>query len=196
MTKGELKFMEVLIPDYYKHIKANPKSLLARVYGIYTVKMQGLKDIHLILMGNTLRWQNRADISRVYDLKGSTYSRHVKSEQSHKATVTLKDVNFIENLRELQEINLSRRQARELIETINSDTEMLCRHGIMDYSMLLGIENKFRVSDSSGFEKSESGRRQTKRSKLPDSELKRIARHLFTSPDGSQIFHFSIIDFL
>jgi hypothetical protein len=29
-------------------------------------------------MGNTLRWQNRADIARVYDLKGSTYGRRDK----------------------------------------------------------------------------------------------------------------------
>jgi hypothetical protein len=107
MTQTELVFMEKLIPDYYKHIKANPKSLLARVYGIYTVKMDGLKDTNLILMGNTLRWQNRADIARVYDLKGSEYSRKVKGEQSHKSTTTLKDINFIENNRELQEINLS-----------------------------------------------------------------------------------------
>jgi hypothetical protein len=73
---------------------------------------------------------------------------------------------------------------------------MLASHGIMDYSMLLGIENKFRVSDATGFEKSDSGRRQTIRSKLTEDELKRIARHIYTSPDGSQIFHFSIIDFL
>jgi hypothetical protein len=78
MRGDELEFMEKLIPDYYKHIKANPKSLLARVYGIYTIKIEGLQDTHLILMGNTLRWQNRADIARVYDLKGSTYGRRDK----------------------------------------------------------------------------------------------------------------------
>lgn len=97
MTKTELIFMEKFIPDYYKHIRDNPLSLLARVYGIYTVKMKGLKNIHLILMGNTLRWQNRADITKVYDLKGSLFSRTVKLEQSSKASTTLKDINFLNN---------------------------------------------------------------------------------------------------
>jgi 1-phosphatidylinositol-4-phosphate 5-kinase len=73
MSESELKFMEQLIPSYYLHLKEYPQSLLARVYGIYTLHMEGLKDIHIILMGNTLRWQNRADISKIYDLKGSTF---------------------------------------------------------------------------------------------------------------------------
>jgi len=73
MSESELKFMEKLIPSYYLHLKEYPQSLLARVYGIYTLNMEGLKDIHIILMGNTLRWQNRADISKIYDLKGSTF---------------------------------------------------------------------------------------------------------------------------
>jgi 1-phosphatidylinositol-4-phosphate 5-kinase len=97
MTDDELKLMEQILPDYYKHLKRYPQSLLARVYGIYSVSMKGYEKVNLILMGNTLRFQNRADISRVYDLKGSTFNRLVKTSTSSKPTTTLKDVNFIQN---------------------------------------------------------------------------------------------------
>lgn len=73
---------------------------------------------------------------------------------------------------------------------------MLANNGIMDYSMLLGIENRFHVADDLGLEESASGRKQSLRSQLPESELQRFKRHMFKSPDGTQIFHFSIIDFL
>lgn len=73
---------------------------------------------------------------------------------------------------------------------------MLCKHNIMDYSLLLGIENKYFVADDLGIVQAASGRKQTKRSKLPPSELKRIARHIYHSPDQNQTFHVSIIDFL
>jgi hypothetical protein len=107
MTESEKKFMEKILPDYYKHFKKYPKSLLARVYGIYTVKMQGYQMVNLILMGNTLKFQNRADIHRIYDLKGSTFNRFVKTDSTTKPTTTLKDVNFMNSSREFQEINLS-----------------------------------------------------------------------------------------
>jgi len=98
--------MEKILPDYYKHLKKCPNSLLARVYGVYTVEMTGYDKVNLILMGNTLRFQNRADISRIYDMKGSTHNRFVKTKQTTKASTTLKDMNFVENQHDFQEVNL------------------------------------------------------------------------------------------
>ena len=57
--------------------------------------MQDYQKVHLILMGNTLRFDNKNDISRIYDLKGSTYSREVKGRVSSGST--LKDQNFVKN---------------------------------------------------------------------------------------------------
>ena len=88
-------FMVKILPDYYKHFKKYPRSLIARVYGVYTVEMNGYEKVNLILMGNTLRFQNRADIFRIYDLKGSSFNRLVKTDVSTKPTTTLKDTNFI-----------------------------------------------------------------------------------------------------
>jgi hypothetical protein len=184
------------LPDYYKHLKKYPKSLIARIYGIYTVKKKGYHKVNLMLMGNTLRWQNSADKYRTYDLKGSTFDRFVKTDCTSNPNTTLKDVNFLNNQRELQEINLSEKQIRLLNQQIKRDTEWLAKHSIMDYSMLMAIENRYHVSDDLGLQESASGRRQTLRSKIAESEQLRFKRHMFKSPDGTQTFHFSIIDFL
>jgi hypothetical protein len=45
-----------------------------------------------------------------------------------------------------------------LNKQIKLDTEMLASHGIMDYSMLLGIENQFSIADEAGNVTNRSGR--------------------------------------
>ena len=104
-TDSELVLIQKILPKLHEHLKKNPKSLLSRIYGVYSVKMQDYQIVHLILMGNTLRFDNKNDISRIYDLKGSTFSRLVKGRTTHSST--LKDQNFVNNQHHVQEINLS-----------------------------------------------------------------------------------------
>jgi 1-phosphatidylinositol-5-phosphate 4-kinase len=155
--------------------------------------MKGYKPVNLILMGNTLRFQNRADISRVYDLKGSTFNRFTKWHSAQKATTTLKDVNFLHNQHDFQEVNLSNMRVRKLNHIIKRDSEFLASLNIMDYSLLLGIENRLSVSDS-GIKVLQSGRLASFRQ--DKTEMLHFKRHIFVSPDGEQTFYLSIIDFL
>lgn len=39
MTSSELTLFLRILPDYECHLKENPNSLLARIYGVYTVEM-------------------------------------------------------------------------------------------------------------------------------------------------------------
>ena len=80
----------------YSHFKKYPDSLLARIYGVYRVQMKNYDAVNLILMGNTLKFKNKDDIFRVYDLKGSRVARMVNTANA-KPTTTLKDLNFFEN---------------------------------------------------------------------------------------------------
>jgi len=77
MTKTEMKFIQTFLYELYKHFSANPSSLLARIYGVYTVKMKDYDEVHLILMGNCLKFEKKYDITRIYDLKGSKVKRYV-----------------------------------------------------------------------------------------------------------------------
>lgn len=62
MNKEELELLQRILPNLHKHLKQNPNSLISRIYGVYTVEMQDYEKVHLILMGNTLRFDNKNDI--------------------------------------------------------------------------------------------------------------------------------------
>lgn len=54
MVDSELKTFLSLFQHYEKHLEKSHNSLLARIYGIFTVKLEDLMPVNLILMGNTL----------------------------------------------------------------------------------------------------------------------------------------------
>lgn len=59
MTKKEKEFfLTKFAKPYFNHFEMNPSSLLARIYGIYTVKMKGHQEIHLMMLAHTLRIKN------------------------------------------------------------------------------------------------------------------------------------------
>ncbi len=96
MTKDELELIQKILPTIYKHFKKYPNSLLARIYGVYEVRMKNYEPVILLLMGNTLRFRRKEDIFKIYDLKGSRVARKVDTSDA-KPSTTLKDVNFFEN---------------------------------------------------------------------------------------------------
>ena len=76
--------------------------MLARIYGIFSVKIEKLKPVHLILMGNSMKTQKVPDADGnlkgmkpeyVFDLKGSLVNREVKHPK--KRGDTLKDINLL-----------------------------------------------------------------------------------------------------
>lgn len=58
------------------HLKKNRNSLLARIYGIFTVCMEDIVPVHILLMSNAA--QAGKLIDKVFDLKGSIINREVK----------------------------------------------------------------------------------------------------------------------
>ena len=57
--------------------------------------MKKIATVHLMLMANTLRFRNANHIERIFDLKGSTVARLVKTNKNTKNTTTLKDLNYV-----------------------------------------------------------------------------------------------------
>jgi len=43
-----------ILEKYQNHLKKNPRSLLARFYGIYTVKIKYMKPISVVVMDNLM----------------------------------------------------------------------------------------------------------------------------------------------
>jgi len=101
MSKGELELFLSFLPDYLVHLKEVRSSLMARIYGIYTVKMEDVAPVSLIMMANSVQVLAKAGIRQSFDLKGSSINRNVKSD-TLKGTTTLKDVNLTSMLKLLQ----------------------------------------------------------------------------------------------
>ena len=96
MNDGELSTFKHMFKDYTQYIKANPQSLLARIYGIFTVYLEDIVPVHLIMMANTIQCisgnSNMDSIDCVFDLKGSLVGRLTKGQA--KNTTILKDLNI------------------------------------------------------------------------------------------------------
>ena len=43
-----------ILPHYLEHHRRNPDSLLAKIFGVFTVKKAGIKAFHLLLMENSV----------------------------------------------------------------------------------------------------------------------------------------------
>lgn len=94
MYDDELTIFMKALPSYHEHLKANPNSLMARIYGIFKVKMEDIVPVNLLLMAFTIRCKSTSHIMNVFDLKGSVVNRKVKITEKTKNTSTLKDMNM------------------------------------------------------------------------------------------------------
>ncbi len=140
MNNNELRVFKEALPEYVQHIRRNPNSLIARIYGVFTVIMEDLVPVHLLLMSNSA--QVGKDYELCFDLKGSIINRKVP-EHEIKPKGTLKDVNLLEMKvsRKNDPFLLFRQKDRlKLFLLIQVDILFLCKHNLMDYSLLLFVE--------------------------------------------------------
>ena len=92
MNNKELAVFLDALSSYLFHLKNNPNSLIARIYGIFTVRMENLVPVHLLLMANSAQVCG-GPIEYCFDLKGSIINRSVRKSEITKGC-TLKDVNL------------------------------------------------------------------------------------------------------
>jgi hypothetical protein len=96
MNNGEFATFKKMFESYYNYLKDNENSLLARIYGIFTVHMEDIVPVHLILMANTTKCVTSDTIDPIecmFDLKGSLVGRVTKDKNPKKTTI-LKDLNI------------------------------------------------------------------------------------------------------
>ena len=80
MTGKEVKTFVKMLPSLLAHLerlkKNGENSVLARVYGLYTVKLEGVNAINLMVMRNSItKTQAYSSIPYTFDLKGSSIKR-------------------------------------------------------------------------------------------------------------------------
>ena len=148
MNTNEQKVCKKMLPRYLEHLKRNPKSLIAKIYGIYTVKMEDIQEVHILLMGNLFLKVNEK-LSE-FDLKGSTINREVHMPFTMKDC--LKDLNLTAISKDDKFLRFQRDDMRNICQQILYDIAFMAEHNLMDYSLLLITEKNpdFRENDKSG----------------------------------------------
>jgi len=142
VTKTELDSFVEFAPQYFKYLMESLTSgsptCLAKIVGLYQVNVKGLKGgkevkMDLMVMEN-LFFERK--IPRVYDLKGSLRSRYTSGDSK-----VLLDSNLIEALH-TKPIFLGSRAKRILERAVWNDTSFLASAAVMDYSLLVGIDEE------------------------------------------------------
>ncbi|KAE8707989.1 1-phosphatidylinositol-3-phosphate 5-kinase FAB1B [Hibiscus syriacus] len=144
VTKTELESFIKTAPGYFKYmsesISSRSPTCLAKILGIYQVSAKHLKGgkeakMDVLVMENVLFGRI---VTRQYDLKGSR-SRYVP--QSSGSTKVLLDQNLIESMR-TSPIFVSNKAKRLLERAIWNDTAFLAASDVMDYSLLVGVDEE------------------------------------------------------
>uniref|UniRef100_A0A6B2L6A1 PIPK domain-containing protein n=1 Tax=Arcella intermedia TaxID=1963864 RepID=A0A6B2L6A1_9EUKA len=188
IPEHEFSSMKHLIKDYYEHLMKNPDSLLIRLLGAFSLTFVHTK-VYIIFMANLFTMP----VHEKYDLKGSWVARTASESSSVK-----KDNDFTST------ILMDAEHAKFFVNQIRADTAVLCKHNIMDYSLLLGViprnkkDNNKKLKNSSAISLEDLSTRDEENVDL-ESEPERtspLPRTTFTSPDGELSYVISIIDIL
>lgn len=94
MRGNELEVLLDILPNYINHFKRYPGSLLAKIFGVFTVKKAGTGPVDVLLMENTLNFRDKKNLQYIFDLKGS-YANRITNTGSRPSGEVRKDRDFL-----------------------------------------------------------------------------------------------------
>ncbi|KAL5572283.1 hypothetical protein UlMin_021880 [Ulmus minor] len=145
VTKTELESFIKFGPAYFKYlnesISTRSPTCLAKILGIYQVSSKHFKGgkeskMDVLVMENLLF---RRNITRLYDLKGSSRSRY--NPDTSGSNKVLLDQNLIEAM-PTSPIFVGNKAKRLLERAVWNDTSFLASIDVMDYSLLVGLDEE------------------------------------------------------
>ena len=196
MFNSEFHIIMDGLETYTEYIVKNPASLISRFYGVFEIQMEGLAPIKLIVMQNTIqKYEEDGKIIKVYDLKGSMVHREVVFGENQ----TMKDINLLNCKKSRSKrgvqglIQFRPNEIPGLCQTIDKDSMFLQSLSLLDYSLLLAVEQVKKESRPKG-----RGLNSSLNYSRPFSSWQKsdTSRNQFKSSCGNYIYHVSVIDFL
>jgi 1-phosphatidylinositol-4-phosphate 5-kinase len=194
VTRDEKHLLKNILRDYYMHLKSNKdSSMLVRFFGLHGLRLKSEpvlfnsgqyrrdQKIFFVVMGNF--FSTPLEVHRRFDLKGSWVGRNCPNpnQLAEDNTVALKDNEFVSRN---EVIDIGPVQKRILMSQLRRDVSFFKDHGIIDYSLLLGIHDikvgREPVDFTGVLSKNSLGK----------------SVHAITSQDKSTIYYFGIIDIL
>lgn len=145
MTKTELQSFCTTAAAYFEYMETNLKkecrTVLAKILGVYKVTQNSMtsstsKAMYLLVMENLFYQKN---ITQKFDLKGSARNRLADTNTVDE--VVLLDENLVRMLRETP--LYVRPSDKKMLQTaIKNDTHFLTKHELLDYSLLVGVDEE------------------------------------------------------
>ena len=83
MSEKEIKHMIRALPNYSEHLDSNNMSLIAKIYGIFTINIDQFEPIHVMIMENSLPHIENTEMHSCFDMKGSSINREVLKGKSN-----------------------------------------------------------------------------------------------------------------
>lgn len=76
INKKEKKILLKMLDDLIEHFEmTDNKSLIARIYGVFTIKTNLFANLDVMIMQNTCLLKSKSNEKMTFDIKGSTYNR-------------------------------------------------------------------------------------------------------------------------
>lgn len=144
LSHPELDAFIKFAPSYFEYMAQaifhDLPTALAKIFGFYQIQVKNPNSsssykLDVIIMEN-LFYDNKP--SRIFDLKGSMRNRHV--EQTGKENEVLLDENMVEYIYE-SPIHVREYDKKLLRASLWNDTLFLAKMNVMDYSLVVGINN-------------------------------------------------------
>ncbi|KAF5376402.1 hypothetical protein D9615_008619 [Tricholomella constricta] len=145
---ADLQVLIDLAPSYFRYMDAtaNKATVLAKMMGFYTIEIRNLETgavqskADLLVMENLFYDQK---VAKTFDLKG-IQGRKVKPSSGGKVAhnpKTLFDGEWIEG--QQKALVLVRPHSKQVLRAaVRSDAEFLAKSNIMDYSLLVGVDEE------------------------------------------------------
>ncbi|KAH8557020.1 hypothetical protein BGW37DRAFT_475223 [Umbelopsis sp. PMI_123] len=145
MSRYEMDAFLRFAPAYFQYMSEaffhELPTVLAKIFGFYSIGFKNSATgksmrMDVLIMENLFYQRN---VKKIFDLKGSMRNRHVQSTGKDKEV--LLDENLVEFI--YQSPLFIRSQAKETLRgSLHNDTLFLSRLDVMDYSLLVGIDEE------------------------------------------------------
>jgi len=133
----EADLMLEILPSYLLHVRNQACTLLPRFYGLYRLQIGEGSGTCFFVMNNV--FAARHPVIAKFDIKGSTKGRFATEKEKAKGQMaTLKDLDLLRLGRPLVFADGEDSHAN-IIEAVDADTSWLASHGLLDYSMMVGL---------------------------------------------------------
>ncbi|KAJ1921556.1 Mitochondrial distribution and morphology protein 12 [Mycoemilia scoparia] len=144
ISKAEMDAFLKFAPYYFEHIHRTYRgeilTMLAKILGFYRIAYRNAGSGQSVKM-NVIIQENlfyQGKITKIFDLKGSLRNRLVSEDKSD---AVWQDENFVKYIRD-NPIYLRENVKEHLHDAIWNDTLFLSKMDVMDYSLLIGIDEE------------------------------------------------------